>query len=106
MKGVQIMAAGKKRRRDNQTGRICIALIVTVFVAVMTIQIAKLYQKDQEYVTREEELQSQLEDETEQQNALGDYEEYTQSREYIEDVAKSKLGLVYNNEIVFKEDEN
>ena len=39
----------------------------------------------------------------EEQQQLADYEQYTQSQQYIEEVAKSKLGLVYNNEIVFKE---
>ena len=98
------MAAKRRGKKDNRTGRICIALIVATFVVVMSIQIVKLYKKDQEYASRQDSLQSQLEDETEQQNALSDYEEYTQSQEYIEDIAKSKLGLVYDNEIVFKED--
>jgi cell division protein DivIC len=32
-------------------------------------------------------------------------ETYMNSSEYIEDVAKSKLGLAYENEIIFKEKE-
>ena len=34
---------------------------------------------------------------------LKDYEEYTKSQDYVEDIAKSKLGLLHDNEIVFKE---
>ena len=69
----------------------------------MSIQIVKLYKEDQTYIAKEKELNEQLEDATEEQQQLADYEQYTQSQQYIEEVAKSKLGLVYNNEIVFKE---
>ena len=30
-------------------------------------------------------------------------QQYMQSDQYIEDIAKSKLGLAYDNEIIFKE---
>ena len=77
---------GKGRRRkntENRMGKICISGI--------------------DYLAKEKELSVQLEEATEEQQKLADYERYTQSQEYIEEVAKSKLGLVYNNEIVFKE---
>ena len=66
-------------------------------------QNVNLYKEDQAYLAKEKELSAQLEEATEEQQQLADYEQYTQSQEYIEEVAKSKLGLVYNNEIVFKE---
>ena len=47
----------------------------------------------------------QYEDETERAAELDELEEYMGSSEYIEDVAKSKLGLTYENEIIFKESE-
>ena len=82
---------------------LCILGIVFMFLIVMSIQIVKLYKEDQTYIAKEKELNEQLEDATEEQQQLADYEQYTQSQQYIEEVAKSKLGLVYNNEIVFKE---
>ncbi len=84
-------------------GKICVSGIVFMFLIVMSVQIVKLYKEDQTYIAKEKELNSQLEDATEEQQQLADYEQYTQSQQYIEEVAKSKLGLVYNNEIVFKE---
>ena len=33
---------------------------------------------------------------------LSSYETYTKSQQYVEDTAKSKLGLAYDNEIIFK----
>ena len=75
-----------------------------MFLVIMSVQIVKLYQKEQEYTAWEKALTESLEDETERQNQLDNYEEYTKSQEYIEDQAKSKLGLTHENEIIFKED--
>ena len=78
-------------------------MIVLAFVAVMSVQIVKVYQKDQEYISRQEELVQQLEDESERAEDLKEYEAYTKSQQYVEDTAKSKLGLAYDNEIIFKD---
>ena len=34
---------------------------------------------------------------------IEEYKQYTKSREYIEEVAREKLGLVYEGEVIFKE---
>lgn len=96
--------SSRRRKQQNRAGKACISLIVIMFLAVMSVQIVKLYQKDQEYSAREQQLTEELQEETERQADLQEYEEYTKSQEYIEDVAKSRLGLVYDNQIVFKED--
>ena len=85
------MANAKRRRRKNgnRAGRMCITCIVFVFAIVMSTQIIKVYQKDQEYIAKQADLEA--------------YETYTKSQQYVEDVAKSKLGLLYDNEVVFKE---
>lgn len=44
-----------------------------------------------------------VEDETARGEQLSNYETYTKSQQYVEDTAKSKLGLAYDNEIIFKE---
>ena len=91
------------RKRKERAGRGSIACIVIFLLVIMSVQIVKLYQKNQEYISRETELTEQLGEETERFEQLTEYEEYIGSREYVEDAAKSKLGLVYENEIIFKE---
>lgn len=91
------------RKKNNRTGRTSIACIVMVLLLFMSFQILKLYQKDQEYMVREAGLTEELEKETERAGQLSDYEKYIGSQEYVEDTAKSKLGMVYDNEIIFKE---
>ena len=82
---------------------VCITLIVLMFVGVLSVQIISVYGRNQSYQVQEEELQSQLESQQSRQKELKEYEKYVTTREYIEQVAKTKLGLVYPNEIIFKE---
>ena len=70
---------------------------------IMSVQIVNLYKKDQQYIAQEESLKQQKQAELNRQKELEAYEVYTQTQEYIEDTAKSKLGLVYQDDIIFKE---
>ncbi len=96
--------ARRRKRDENRAGKICISLIVLMFMGVMTVQINNLYKKDQEYIKKEKSLEQELAREQARQTELQEYEAYTQTQQYIEDIAKSKLGLAYGNEIIFKEE--
>jgi cell division protein DivIC len=91
------------RHKKKSANRTYIAVIGAVLLLVLTVQMVRLYQKNQTYITQEEALQQELEQQQEKQQELSDYEEYINSEEYIEDTAKQKLGLVYDNEIIFRE---
>lgn len=95
-----------RRRKESVAGRVIITLIVSTFVVIMLSQIVTLYEKNKTYAARQEQLQRELLEADEEQERLRQYEEYTKTPEYIEEIAKSKLGLVYSNEIVFKEEKN
>ena len=95
----------KKRyvQKQNKTARIFVRLILIVFMAVMSVQIYTVRNKQQEYVIKQAKLEEQLKKEQERKAELEEYKEYIESQDYVEDVAKSKLGLLYENEIVFRE---
>ena len=90
-------------RRANQTGKMCVTLIVLALIGVMSVQIVNLYKKDQQLIAQEKLLQKQMETELSRQQEIEEYEAYTKTQEYVEEIAKSKLGLVYKDEIIFKE---
>ena len=52
------------------------------------------------------ELEKQYTKESERADEIESMQQYMQSDQYIEDIAKSKLGLAYDNEIIFKERTN
>lgn len=95
------MAAKRRGRRRSQT--LGIALIVLVFTVVMAVQIYRVKQKNADYAAREQELRMEYEEQTRRSTELDELEQYMNSPEYVEDVAESKLGLTYENQIVFKE---
>ncbi|MBQ8518785.1 MAG: septum formation initiator family protein [Agathobacter sp.] len=68
----------------------------------MSIQIYKLKEKDDLLAEREENLMQQLTEEMQREEELEELDLYTKSMEYIKDMA-NKLGLVFENEIIFKE---
>ena len=95
------MAAKRRGIRRSQT--LGIAFIVLVFTVVMAVQIYRVKQKNADYAAREQELRMEYEEQTRRSTELDELEQYMNSPEYVEDVAESKLGLTYENQIVFKE---
>ena len=99
------MSKKKNSRKKKRVNRIYFVLIVGFVVTVMAIQITNLYHKNAAYAAQEAELKSELEAQQEKQEELENYENYIQSDEYKENVAQSKLGLVHENEIIFREND-
>ena len=50
----------------------------------------------------QQEVTAQIEEEKKNQEAILEKVEYLRSDAYIEDLAREKLGLIYDNEIIFK----
>ncbi len=92
----------KRRKSGRNAGTVSIVFIVLVFLIVMSIQIFKLKEKDDLLREREENLEQQLAAEEERATELEELDLYTKTTEYIKDMA-NKLGLVFENEIIFKE---
>jgi cell division protein DivIC len=93
----------QRNKRKKGAGTVSVGIFVALFLVVMAVQIYRVKQKDEAYNEQLTDLQAQLEDETERATEIDALEEYMKSDEYIEDTAKSKLGLAYDNEIIFKE---
>lgn len=96
--------SGKRKGKGLNAGTVSIIFIVFVFVAVMSIQIYKLKEKDQMLAEREQNLQEQLEDETQRAEEIEELNLYTQTMEYIKEMA-NKLGIVTEDDIIFREND-
>ena len=100
------MAAKTRSRRirdqRKHLGTIIISLIVMALFGVSAVGSLQLRQKNQAYQEREAALEKQIAEETERSKEIEDLETYTKTKKYVEDVAKEKLGLVYEDEILFK----
>lgn len=92
------------KRKGYNKGTVGILLIVVAFLVVMSVQIYKLKIKDAMYAEREQNLKDQLAAETQRAEELEEMELYIKSEDYIKDMA-NKLGLVFENEIIFREND-
>ena len=92
----------KRRRFQNRAGIVWACIVVLILVTVVSIKSVGLLKKAGEYQAREAALNEQIEYETQRSEEIADFERYTETRKYIEDTAKEKLGLVYPGEIIFK----
>lgn len=93
----------KRRVVRKKGGTISVSIIVIAFLGVMIVQVLQLRSKETAYATQKAELEKQYIQESERAEEISELSRYMQSDEYIENIAKSKLGLAYDNEIIFKE---
>ena len=88
--------------RQNKFAMISITFVVCVLGAVLLYNGQKLTQRIEENDAHISEINSQIEEEKQRTEEIYDLKEEMQTEEYIADVAKSKLGLVKEDEILFK----
>lgn len=76
--------------------------VVIILTAIVTIKGLELNAKLREQRAREADLTQRIERQIERSAEISAYEKYTKTRKFIEEVAKEKLGLVYEGEIIFR----
>ncbi|MCR5641600.1 MAG: septum formation initiator family protein [Lachnospiraceae bacterium] len=96
----------KRRKPRRRGGRTYVGVIIIFLVVVMAFQITSLYRKNAAYEQQEAHLQEELEEQQAAAEDLKTYEERTKTDEYVENTARGKLGLVHDNEIVFRESDD
>ncbi len=97
-------SVGKSKKRRAGTGKILITIMVIVLAFILFFQIVRLHNKDLAYQEQEEQLTAELEEEEQRAEDLKEQESYIGTDAYVEEVARTKLGMVYPDEILFKEE--
>lgn len=92
----------KRERLSSRMSLMGIIFVVISLAVVVNFRGAALREKDLAYQIREENLNRRLEEEKERARKLEEERIYVQTKEYIEKVAKEKLGLVNPDEILLK----
>ena len=102
--GVSIMAKRVEFRtkKSNHMGTVTVLVLVAMLCSGVFIKSVSLGNKRDEYNKKIEALNAQITEEEERTKELEEYEKYTKTVKYVEEVAKEKLGLVYEDEIVFE----
>ena len=91
-----------RKKRQNGFSVALVIMVILMLMVVISFKRHELKQKQEEYTQKEEQLLEQIAEEEERAEEIEEYRKYTQTQKYIEEVAKEKLGLVNENEIIFK----
>lgn len=94
-----------RKKRQNRLGMFLVTIVVLMLLVVVSINSVGLRQKKESYFEREQALQEQIDAEEERSEQIEEYRKYTQTKKYVEEVAKEKLGLVNEGEIIYKPEE-
>ena len=94
-----------RRKRQNRLGMFLVTLEVLMLLVVVSINSVGLRQKYASYQEREQALEDQINAEEDRKLQIEEYRKYTQTKKYVEEVAKDKLGLVNPGEIIYKPEE-
>lgn len=97
------MARPRKRNRKENRFSIFLAVIVVILLTTMVgFKSIGLKQKRDQYLEEQTRLTRQIQKEEARSQEIAEYEKYTHTRKYIEEVARDKLGLIYEGEILFR----
>lgn len=94
-------------RKEKKGGRLGIFMAMFIFVATVGMfgyNSYTLYKQQRQLDHDMAILQEKLEQEQAREQNLVEFETYTHTKKYAEQVAKEKLGYVYKGEIIFQKD--
>ena len=90
------------RVRQSKIGLFLIFMIAAFIITASSIKNISLHNESAELAIMERALQREIEEADQKALNLENLGKYMQTKKYVEDQAKDKLGLVYPDEIVIK----
>lgn len=93
-----------RKKNQNKFSMFLVSLVVLMIMVVVAVRSVELHRQLDERAEQIATLDAQIAAEEDRAAEIEEYEKYTQTKKYVEEVAKDKLGLIYEGEILFKED--
>lgn len=94
-------------RRKSSNMLVGFAIVVVVIAVAVVFNVRSKTIKAQNLAEQEriEELQREIESEKARAEELEEYGKYTNTKQFVEDMARKKLGLIYPDELILKPEE-
>ncbi len=102
-KAVRTVGKRKKKMNARRATMIGITFVVLLLFVSMLVLTSSLHKKVEADALKKAAIEQQILDEQARTGEIEDLEDYMKSDEYIEQVAKDKLGMVNDGEIIFKQ---
>ena len=90
------------KKKQNRFSVMLVIIVLIMMMAVVSYNKHNLKVRKDAYLKQEQILQEQIDRELARSEEIAEYAKYTKTKKYAEEVAKEKLGLVNENEIIFK----
>ncbi|WP_041703039.1 FtsB family cell division protein [Lachnoclostridium phytofermentans] len=91
-----------RRNKKRRNGLRLIGLMVMIICFVVLYKSTELKSEANAKVQKKAELEQLISDENDRTKEIEERKLYPGTKKYIEDVARSQLGLVYPDEIIFE----
>lgn len=89
------------RKRHNRLGVVLVSMVVLMILAVVGVKSIELRMERDAIEEKQAYYEELIEDEKARSTELAEFEKYTHTKKYAEEVAKDKLGYVKDGEILF-----
>ncbi len=96
--------AAYRRRHQNRFSMFLVTLVVVMILVVVAVKSVDLHQKIDAKKQEAQLLESQIQAETARSLEIEEFGKEVQTKGYIEKIAREVLGLVYEGEIMFKQE--
>ena len=94
-----------RKRHQNRFSMFLVTLVVVMVMTVVAVRSVELQQKIDVKQAELAEIEAQIAAEKERTLEIEEFAKEVQTKGYIENIAREKLGLVYEGEILFKQDD-
>ena len=95
-----------RRNTHNRMSMTLIAVAVIVMTIIVGYSVYNMKIELNENKEKIESLNKDIAKEEKRKEEIEEYKEYTETDEFVEDTAREKLGLVYEDEVVFIKEED
>ena len=91
-----------RKRHQNRFSMFLVSLVVILIMIAVAVQSVTLQEKIDGKTRELAQLESQIADEEKRTEEIEEFAKEVKTKGYIERVARDKLGLIYEGEILFK----
>lgn len=97
--------AAYRKGSQNRFSMFLVSLVVLMIMAAVAVRSVELQKKIDAKTREKQQTDEQIANEKARALELEEFEKETTTKGYMENIAREKLGLVYEGEILFKEEE-
>ncbi|MBR1700341.1 MAG: septum formation initiator family protein [Lachnospiraceae bacterium] len=93
-----------RKRTQNRFSMILVVMVVCLITIAVGMRSVEINRRIAEKDVQIEQLQEQILAEQKRSDEIEEFRKRSQTKQYYEEVAKEKLGLVYEGELVFQQE--